>query len=347
MNVRKAQKHMQRATDLMEQGRLGFGFGTKRKFDDLVVGDGTSELGKRPREDELVPGFARQIGPTCYLNAVLNFIFKCLNTDEKLWENNVELFEFLQELYFSNKSIRVEPALQKVRGEFVEDRSVESLQQSGTRNLFGKDFNKIFIRVHNALYDTRTESYHDRIGWDNKTIRFEGRSTPFLLALILLAHGKLTYVSKRSDDFKIQSMYWEEGIEVQITNLNVQTEQQVIEKLSDVRFSSRYIFCTETYQDLGHADEFQTCFLSHAWLMKELPMRFAGSIVKLISKKPGAPGHTVMAYPVSTPFTPGTDIMICDSRGKPCEMSYSYDRSMKRTIRNILFIYRPTKYTRV
>ena len=75
MNVRKAQKHMQRATDLMEQGRLGFGFGT-------------SELGKRPREDELVPGFASQIGKTCYLNAVFNVIFKCLNTDEKLWEKN-------------------------------------------------------------------------------------------------------------------------------------------------------------------------------------------------------------------------------------------------------------------
>ena len=120
--------------------------------------------------------------------------------------------------------------MQKVRGEFVRDRSVESLQQSGTRNLFGKDFNKIFIQVHNALYDIKTESYHDRIGWDNQTISFEGKSTPFLLALILLAHGKLTYVSKPSDHFKIQSMYWEEGKEVQITNLNVKTKQIVRKK---------------------------------------------------------------------------------------------------------------------
>ena len=44
MNVRKAQKHMQRAAELLNQGQLGFGVGEK------------SELGKRPREedDELV-----------------------------------------------------------------------------------------------------------------------------------------------------------------------------------------------------------------------------------------------------------------------------------------------------
>ena len=75
-------------------------------------------------------------------------------------------------------------------------------------------------------------------------------------------------------------------------------------------------------------------------------MRFAGSIVKL-SSIPGvvSSGHVIIAYPVSTPFTPGTEIMVCDSHGKPCERSCGYARKIKRTILKILFIYRPTQYS--
>ena len=337
MNVRKAQKHIQRATELLNpESQLGFGVGE------------TSELGKRPREeDELVPGFARQIGPTCYLNAVFNVIFKCLHDDEKLWEKNLKLFEFLQELYFSNKSIQVEQALQNVGGEFVKDRSVQSLQQSGTRNLFGKDFNKIFFKVNNALYG-RKESIHSRINWENRKIYFTSRSATFLFVLILFAYSELTFIWKPDFNmFRIDNVYLRRNGEVIIKSADVRSEEKVIERLKYKEYPSRYIFCMETHQDRGHADEFQTCFLNHSWLMEELPMRFAGSIVKL-SKRPGvvgSTGHALVAYPVSTPFTPGTDIMVCNSDGKPCKMSDNLEIvSMQRTIDEVLFIYRPTKY---
>ena len=338
MNVRKAQKHIQRATELLNpESQLGFGVGE------------TSELRKRPREedDELVPGFARQIGPTCYLHAVFNFIFKCLDTDEKLWEKNLKLFEFLQELYFSNKSIQVEQALQNVGGEFVKDRSVQSLQQSGTRNLFGQDFNEIFFQVNNALYG-REKSIHSRINWGNRNTHFTIIDLiTFLFVFILFAHSELTFIWKPDFNmFRIDNVGLKNG-KVNIESIHAQSEKDVIERLKHNKYSSRYIFCMETHQDRGDADEFQTCFLSHAWLMKELPMRFAGSIVTL-SKKPGvvgSTGHALVAYPVSTPFTPGTDIMVCNSDGKPCKMSDSYKIvSMQRTIHEVLFIYRPTKY---
>ena len=59
----------------------------------------------------------------------------------------------------------------------------------------------------------------------------------------------------------------------------------------------------------------------------------------------GSTGHAIVAYPVSAPFTPGTDIMVCNSHGEPCDMSDSYQIvSMQRTIDEVLFIYRPTKY---
>ena len=290
MNVRKAQKHIQRATELLNpESQLGFGVGE------------TSELGKRPREedDELVPGFARQIGPTCYLHAVFNFIFKCLDTDEKLWEKNLKLFEFLQELYFSNKSIQVEQALQNVGGEFVKDRSVQSLQQSGTRNLFGQDFNEIFFQVNNALYG-REKSIHSRINWGNRNTHFTIIDLiTFLFVFILFAHSELTFIWKPSDDmFRIDNVCLKRNGKVNIESIHAQSQKDVIERLKDNKYSSRYIFCMETHQDRGHADEFQTCFLSHAWLMKELSMRFAGSIVTL-SKKPGvgSTGHAIVAYP--------------------------------------------------
>ena len=334
MNVRKAQKHMQRATDLMEQGRLGFGVGTKRKINDSVVGD----IMKMSSQGG--PYFARQIGGTCYLNAVFNMFMLRLILDHKLVEANQGLFDYLKKTFAYNQSKRVHPEELPITNkgdEIIRMPSITSLQQSGTRNLFGDNFNSVFLKLYQIFVDKKPpDTLHDRIDWEHNSLW--ARSQIFLFTLILLSHFKFTYVL----DFSITYVMLDEG-EVKFVTKYPGTQLKLIKELKKPYHQTSYIFCREKSRDKEEVqDKLQLCFANHAWLIDTMPSRFAGSIVTL-GKKAGeekSSGHAVMCYPYNSRVI-GKILLVKDSNKLAIYDSRYYDLNGRKPRYNI-FVYAPS-----
>ena len=96
MNVHKAQKHMQRATELINQeGPLAFGTGDegvltraqKRQIDDLEQRkkEGHAKRTKRTRRKKCIKNeFSIQIQGVCYMYAAYNLLLRRLLKDPAL-----------------------------------------------------------------------------------------------------------------------------------------------------------------------------------------------------------------------------------------------------------------------
>ena len=112
MNVRKAQKHMQRATDLLNQSQLGFGTGDvepgvqtrgqKRQIDELEKRD----IKRKMRKSRCIKGeFKTQIQPVCYMYAVYNLLLRRLLNDPAL--NSLESVKRANQQMLSGGLLRV------------------------------------------------------------------------------------------------------------------------------------------------------------------------------------------------------------------------------------------------
>ena len=354
MNARKAKKHMQRATELMNQSQLGFGVNEQQN---------STVLGKRPRdeekdekESEYVEGFSTQIGKTCFMNAVFNVMMRCIWTDRIFFKTHEKLIWFLRWKYTSNESIFVGPPL-KDKG--VRSPSSMHLQQSRTRNLFGPNFNRTYFQLHNALYGGKKglnerHSVHDRIDWEDREFVFINGTALFLFTLILLAHSKLTYVhtfkSKPDGDddvFLIDNISLEnkspDNREVIVKRKKVSSRKQLTQELQHEKYLYSYIFCKQKHHDGPSKDKILACFLNHQWLMEKLRGRFKGSIVRLgpLPDIKNCKGHAVMAYIQDLlPFDPKKpEILVCDSNYSYCTKSSDF-WTRRRIVENI-FIYIP------
>ena len=280
-NLRKAQKHMQRARELLNQGQLGFGVPRK------------SKVGEERKQEE--NNFSMQTDNNCYMYAAFNIVLKMLSNDSNLQSLSCVLKA--REIMRSGGSLG--------QGTDLLDEQTSRFYASLREYEFRISIWEYCTRDREKeVQDSLVDECKGLLGmeWRKKPelkqetdfTRHGGSGVKILQAMILQSHCKIAFMWEAWDgNTHFLSTVQRTNKALRVKDQHVETNyKQTVKQISENKsYENTYIFCE---METTKCKDYTEC-LSKLDMLQPLRHRLAGAFIGLQLKDDDA--HVVAVIP--------------------------------------------------